>query len=94
MKILAYIGYEKLYTNLMMKICSCPKKHQGCVPQFSCEPQLVAYRLGRNSSEQPIVLYNESDSCVHNLTSPLHHLLHTPPALESKINYINHSNTS
>lgn len=44
--------------------------------------QLAAYILGRSFSVKPIVLYTESDNCVHNLASPAHHLLHTPPEQE------------
>jgi len=44
--------------------------------------QLAAYILGRNFSVKAIVLYTESDNCVHNLASPAHHQLHTPPEQE------------
>ena len=46
---------------------------------LSVEPQLLAYRLDRSFYAQAIVLYTESDSCVHNLASQAHHQLHTPP---------------
>lgn len=64
------------------------RKKNGRVVSLSVELQPVAYILGRNFSVQPIVLYTESDKCVHNLASPTHHPLHTPPELKNNINYI------
>lgn len=64
------------------------KLNSSRVVSLSVEPQLVAYILGRNFFVQPIVLYTESDRCVHNLASPTHFLLHTPPEHKTNINYI------
>lgn len=86
MKILACIEYGKLYTNLWMRMEAVQKNRR--VESLSVEPQLVAYILGRNFFVQPIVLYTESDRCVHNLASPTHFLLHTPPEHKTNINYI------
>lgn len=91
MKTLACIGYEKLYTNLWMRMEAVQKNRR--VESLSVEPQLVAYILGRNFFVQPIVLYTESDNCAHNLASPTHHPLHTPPEPKSKINYFQSLNT-
>lgn len=53
---------------------------------LSVEPQLLAYKLGRNFYAQAIVLYTENDSCGHTSISPAHHLIHTPPEHTSKTN--------